>query len=576
MTVPFFCRQLTAIVWLVVLSTILSACSDPATPIPGAITASEPAIASPRSYSPRINSKRSYLGAAGSMQPALTTRTFIAGWGSPSGVALDQAGNLYVADFDDGVVKELSPTGTVVNTWKNFAYPTGVAVGASGAVYVTTLGAGGEYSTTGTLYEIRGGTRTALATNLPSPMNVAVDALGNVFFVNEGVASGGTCWGSVEKVSASGAITNLGFYTCPTGIFVEASGNVLVATEGRPFYGTGKGVYEIAPDGTSSQISSTGCLDVAKDPWGNLYLTYPDNQPKVRKILADGTWAAVGVDFSKPGGMALDSSGAVLYVADWSYGAVRKIDPTGMVPVGLGSPTALAVDSAGNLYVADAGNRAVYKVLPYGYGYGYGYAFGLSAIASGYTGPNAVAVDKYNAVYFLSGNQALKVTSAGTVTTLASGFSSPTAIAVSASARYVYVSDSGHDAVKRIDQQTGAITDIGGSLVTPQSVAVDTSGNVYVAAASAYHCTNIYKVAPNGTVSAFGSVPGCVSTLTFGAGNLYANGGTSTSIYKVLITNGATTKVATPSYLPTSLAVDSSGNIYALLYYTGVVKKITP
>jgi sugar lactone lactonase YvrE len=261
--------------------------------------------------------------------------------------------------------------------------------------------------------------------------------------------------------------------------------------------------------------------------------------------FADGIGTAAS--FRNPQGIAVDSSGNV-YVADSNNYRIRKITPNGTVTTLAGSgdsgyadgigtaarfkrPGGVAVDSSSNVYVADSFNHRIRKITPNGTvttlaGSGdYGYADGIGTSASFYY-PRGLVVDSSGNVYVAdSYNQRIrKITPDGTVTTLAgsdnqayadgngtaASFNYPQGVAVDSSGN-VYVADTQNQRIRKITPN-GTVTTLAGSgdqsysdglgtaarLNSPQGVAVDSSGNVYVADSNNYR---IRKITPNGTVT---------------------------------------------------------------------------
>src|SRR5208337_1247275 len=203
-------------------------------------------------------------------------------------------------------------------------------------------------------------------------------------------------------------------------------------------------------DGTGSAARFDGPAGVAVDNAGNVYVADDDT---IRKITpagvvttlagapgqagsADGTGS--DARFDGPRGVALDSAGNV-YVADTDNDTIREITPAGVVTTlagapgqvgsadGIGSaarfddPTGVAVDSAGNVYVADYGNDAIREITPAGVVTTLGGAQGQSGSAAQFDRPTGVAVDRAGNVYVADSwsNTIREITLAGVVTTLA-------------------------------------------------------------------------------------------------------------------------------------------------------------
>lgn len=260
-------------------------------------------------------------------------------------------------------------------------------------------------------------------------------------------------------------------FNCPRDLALDAAGNLFVVDTGN------HRIRMIAPDGRVSTVAGDGVagyLDgsgpvarfafpraVALDAAGNLYVADTDND-RIRKIdrrdpaspvvstlsgggtrgWLDGTRAVA--QFYHPNGVALDAAGNV-YVADASNRVIRKVSPGGTATTlagdGVGgycdalgaearfnSPRAVDLDAAGNLYVAEFGNSRIRKVTPAGLvttlaGDGRGaYRDGLGAEAS-FKDPCGIAVDAGGHVYVAdSENHCIRrIDATGLVTTLAGG-----------------------------------------------------------------------------------------------------------------------------------------------------------
>ncbi len=243
----------------------------------------------------------------------------------------------------------------------------------------------------------------------------------------------------------------------------------------------------------------------------------------------------------------------------------------------LNSPTGIAVDSTGKVYIADSSNHRI-RLLSggtlstvAGSGTGSYAGDGASATSAELFNPNAVAVDGSGNLYIAdTGNHIIRKVSGGTITLFAGipdvpGFqgdnglavgaalSSPSGIAVDAAGN-VYISDTGNNLIRKVDKSSGNITAVFGlkgtanTLNHPTGIAVDSSGAIYVAD------TNNYRV-----------VKWADSKLTTIAGTgskgFSGDGGPAT---KAMLQN------------PVGVAVDAAGNVYIADSTNSRIRKVTP
>jgi sugar lactone lactonase YvrE len=242
----------------------------------------------------------------------------------------------------------------------------------------------------------------------------------------------------------------------------------------------------------------------------------------------------------------------------------------------------IAVDSRGNVFVADPGNNAVKEVLAAG-----GYTT-VNTLGSGFNQPQGVAVDGSGNVFVAdTGNFAIKeVPVAGgynMVNTLASGFANPEGVAVDSKGN-VLVADGSGNAVKEILAVNGsipaspAIRALGSGFLNPTGVAVDGTGNVFVADQN----SNLVKeiLAVNGSIpsspvintlaTAHGIFNGPAGVAVDGSGNVWVAEASGFDLKEILAAGGYVT-VNTPAtglHYPTGVAVDAAGNAYAANYGT--------
>ncbi len=300
----------------------------------------------------------------------------------PAGVAVDSAGNVYVADTDNHAIRKITPAG-VVSTLAGsatgahgyldgsgssalFDYPTGVAVDSSGNIYVADRSnnvirkitpAGVVSTLAGSATQAYGYADGAGAGALfNSPAGVAVDGAGNIYVADYNNSA-------IRKVTPSGQVSTL------AGSLTQASGHA---------------------DGSGSNASFNGPAGVAVDSAGNVYVADYNNNA-IRLISPAGNVTTLagspaqaaghtdgsGASFDGPAGVAVDSAGNI-YVADQNNNAIRRITPAGLVSTLAGSssqahghsdgagssasfysPKGMAVDGAGNVYVADYNNNTI-------------------------------------------------------------------------------------------------------------------------------------------------------------------------------------------------------------------------
>jgi hypothetical protein len=501
-----------------------------------------------------------------------------AGFFAPSSVAVDGAGNVYVTDQGNCTIRKITPAGVVTTLAgtpgmrgsadgtgadARFNFPTGVAVDGAGNVYVadqesSTLRKITPAGVVTTLAGSAGVTGSADGTGADArfdfPTGVAVDGTGNVYVADQNNDT-------IRKVTPQGVVTTLAGiagaggsadgtgsaarFFVPTGVAVDSAGNVYVVDQGNVT------LRKITPAGVVTTLAGTrgrpGSTDgtgtaarfdfptsVAVDSTGTVYVSDTDNA-SIRKVTAAGVVTTLagpaGASGSKdgtgtaarlfsPAGVAVDGAGT-MYVADTDNSTIRTITPAGVVTTLAGTsnaggsvdgtgagarfgfPAGVAVDTAGTIYVADTGNSTIRKATPAGVVTTLagsarmpGSADGTGAAAR-FSEPADVAVDSAGNVYVADqGNATIrKITPAGVVTTLAGSagvtggadgtgaaarFESPNAIAVDSTGN-VYVADQGNAAIRKVTA-AGVVTTLAGTAgaFIPMGVAVDRAGTVYV------------------------------------------------------------------------------------------------
>jgi len=309
----------------------------------------------------------------GSTNPAdtsLIANTF----SSPAAVAVDAAGNIYVADSGDNLIRKITPQGVIsiiAGSTKGFANGAGAAASFS------------------------------------NPLGVALDAAGNIYVADSGN-------NMIREISPSGVVTTLAGnltagnqngeatlaeFNNPFSVAVDAAGNVYVGDTGN------NQIRKIATDGTVSTLAGNGTV-------GN----------------SDG--AGVGASFNSPEGLAVDTKGDV-YVADAGNHVIREVTPSGMVSTFAGNgtqgavngslttasfytPNALTFDLTGNMYITDSGSSEIKEISSTGTvttvagngTAGFTNGYGAGAI---FNQPSGIAIDQnYNAYVADDGNNVIR------------------------------------------------------------------------------------------------------------------------------------------------------------------------
>ena len=309
----------------------------------------------------------------------------------PWGVAADGAGSVYVADTLNQTIRKITPGGTVTTlagvagspgfadgpaSTAQFSRPTGVAVnGAGTVVYVADFNnhlirqiSGGVVSTLAGSVSVSGtNDATGTAAQFHNPFGVALNGAGTLVYVadmnNQTIRAITVPGGAVTTLagaptlagSVDGANSAARFNT-PRGLALDGSGNLYVADAGNLT------VRKILSSGGVSMLAGSVFTPGYTDGLGSVALFSVLN-------------AMMG-PFGGPCGVAVDTDGNV-YVADQGNHTVRKITPGGSVTTlaglaltsgstdGTGSlarfndPAGVAVDGAGKLYVADAANHTI-------------------------------------------------------------------------------------------------------------------------------------------------------------------------------------------------------------------------
>ncbi|HEV8042147.1 MAG TPA: hypothetical protein VGP62_24930 [Bryobacteraceae bacterium] len=395
---------------------------------------------------------------------------------SPSGVALDATGNVYVYDTNNEIIRKVDTNGIIT----------------------TIAGTPGQGGSSGD-----GGAATQAKFNLAVGGNVALDEGGNIYIsdsnnsvvrkvtVSTGIIS--TVAGVIGKsgTGGDGGAATAANLQLPAGLAFDSKGNLYIADMGAPevrlvaaqtgiistFAG---GAGHFGSNGDGGPPAAAYLLfphDVAVDVAGNVYIADSINC-RIRKVTiaptpiistlagsqdgysGDGGPATAAL-LKFPSGVAVDSSGTV-YIADTGNNRIRTVSD-GIIGELVGAdhaqgdggkasaallffPQHVAWDTQGNLYIADTGNGKIRKVATDGT---------ISTVASAYQ-PQAVAADSSGNIYIASLNQILMADGKGNISTI-----------VNTAGRFGFGGDGGPAASALLD--------------TPEGLALDSAGNLYIA-----------------------------------------------------------------------------------------------
>jgi sugar lactone lactonase YvrE len=446
---------------------------------------------------------------------------------SPQGIAVDANGNVLVADEWASTIRHITPAGVVTTLAgvagedgetdgkggeARFVVPDAIALDGAGNIYVADLGLR-KISTSGVV--------TTLLASIPWTYGIAVDGSGNVFLTDN-------IGDSIRKITSDGTMTTfVATASRPRGLTIDGSNNLYFTTESG-------GIYKCTPLGLITPIAtvpSSTYLDV--DASGNLYVSAAERIVKITPggvvtELAGSGWLTGQQDgtgtsarFASPRGIALSPDGSLLYVADQDNHSIRKITLPGAVVTTLAgraaqqgrvdatgldarfsTPIDLVLAPDGNFYVTDAGNSAIRKITPAGVtttlaGGAHGTEDGIATSAR-FQGPTGIAVG-YDGndwlLYVTDFDRIRRITQSGVVTTLATGMHDAFGLAV-APGGAIYVSERSGSTIKKIDMPSATVTVFAGApsmhghtdgtgtaarFFTPTGLTIDGSGDLYVA-----------------------------------------------------------------------------------------------
>ena len=570
----------------------------------------------------------------------------------PRGMGADSSGNLYIADTNNHTIRKITPAGVATTlagsplvagstdgtgAAARFSYPQCLAVGPDGSIYVTQNHMVRKVTPAGVVTTLAGSSATGstnatgTAARFNGPFGVAVDPSGNIYVADSGnqtirkITSAGvvtTLAGAVGSFGSTDGTGGAARFSNPMGLATDAAGNVYVADSNN------QTIRKITPAGVVTTIAGTvgqsgtvdGSLTTARlnypehlvsDPSGNLYVV---EYAAVRKVTQSGdvttlagsslggraNGAGTVARFSSPYGITRDAAGN-LFVVDSDNHSIRRISTDLMVTTfaggftesgstdGVGtdarfySPFGGTTDSGGNLFIAEFGNHTIRKITSAASASNFAGTAGSSGSANGtgsaarFNNPVGVVSGPAGILYVAdSGNHTIrKITSTGVVNTFAGSpgltgwangtstaarFNQPQGLAIDSSGN-VYVADYGNHIIRKITS-AGSVTTLAGTAGSagstngngaaarfnfPFGIAVDASGNVFV---SDWGNHTIRKITSTGDVTTLAG-----TALTSGS----ADG----------------TGSAARMNRPCGLTLDSTGNLYIADRFNHTIRKLT-
>ena len=557
----------------------------------------------------------------------------IGGGPLPPGIATDNTGNVYVADNGNSRIRRISPDGIITTVAGNgttgFSGDAGPATSAQlSAVFGLAVDAAGNLwiadsvanrirrvTSDGTITTVAGTGDCGLSgdggpasvAQLCQPTGIASDTAGNLFVADsansrirkvtpDGIIATVAGKGSPEDAWPTGdrgVAASAGLYL-PSNVAVDQQGDLFLADTYMGFLSSSQVVRKISPSGIITTVAGLPCYDevpgepplcgadgttatktflggplsLAMDMSGNLLIADGYSQ-RIRRASSDGAIIMVAgngqspfsgdggpansAQLASPDGVALDGAGNLL-IADYANNRIRKVSPDGIITTqagngaygssGDGGPAAIAqmaplrltLDGTGNLFFFDVPNRDIRKISPDGL---------INTVIHVGGNDYFVAHDRVGDLFIADPSDTfyaiVEVSPSGAVHRVAGGASTGCGTYSGCSG---FLGDGGPA--------------ISAQLVGPQGVAVDISGNLFIADTSNHR---IRKVTPDGIITTIAGISPKGSNPGEARGGFSGDGGPA---------------VDAQLSFPVDVALDSAGNIFIADSGNNRIREVSP
>jgi sugar lactone lactonase YvrE len=345
----------------------------------------------------------------------------------------------------------------------------------------------------------------------PANFTIIEDGMQNTDFA----ITGGTCTTGVAYASGKSCLENVSFTPNSVGsisaklLMLDAKSNILAS---MVLHGVGMGANIQATPALQSTLGSglKTPTQVATDALGNVYIADPGQGKVLEYAAGSSTAVSIGTGLTSPTGIAVDGAGDV-FIADSGTGSVYEVPfgPSGLnlkgqatLASGLGAAgLQLATDGLDHLYIADPSKGRVVKLSDIGASTTSNLGQSETTLTTGFTSPSAVAVDAAGNVYVIDGVNLFKLAGgAGAPVTLLNNLSGATGLTVDPSGAIYISSASG---TTRVPYVSGALnpseeTAVASKVSNTSSVALDRANNIYLVQATGGAVT---LVSTNGTLT---------------------------------------------------------------------------